>query len=383
LATPAFGTHAAQLEALKRDSRLRALGAREGKDFASNDYLGLAGSTLLHDALREGMALGLPAGSGGSRLLRGNHAAHEALEADAAAHFGSEAALFFATGFAANTALLATLPQRGDLVVHDALIHASAHDGMRLGRAECRAAAHNDAQAFDDTIADWRAEGGTGRVWIAVESLYSMDGDTAPLADLAHVAARHDAVLLIDEAHATGVFGPGGAGLAHAIARQPNVITLHTCGKALGCEGAFVCGPRVVTDFLVNRARPFIFSTAPSPLVAHMVRRAIALVAAHDDWRDDLFARVAEARRLLAPHLGSGTENMGGATQILPVIIGEDARTMRIAASLQRQGFDIRGIRPPTVPQGTARLRISITRNVSMGDIGALSESLDRIMIPA
>ncbi len=358
---------------------MRALGPREGKDFASNDYLGLAGSTLLHDALREGMALGLPAGSGGSRLLRGNHAAHQALEADAATHFGSEAALFFATGFAANAALFATLPQRGDLVVHDALIHASAHDGMKLGRAETRAAAHNDPQAFDDAITAWRLAGGTGRVWIAVESLYSMDGDCAPLGDLANVAARHDAALVIDEAHATGVFGARGAGLAHGLAGQPNVITLHTCGKALGCEGALICGPRVAIDFLVNRARPFIFSTAPSPLIAHMVRRALALVAVHDDWREDLFARVAEARRLLAPRLGA----VPSETQILPVIIGEDARTMRIAAALQRQGFDIRGIRPPTVPQGTARLRISITRNVTKGDIGALSESLDRIMIPA
>ncbi|WP_033926023.1 8-amino-7-oxononanoate synthase [Sphingomonas sp. 35-24ZXX] len=377
--TPFFEDHAAQLESLKRGSRLRALGPREGKDFASNDYLGLAGSTLLHDALREGMALGLPAGSGGSRLLRGNHAAHEALEADAAAHFGSEAALFFATGFAANAALFATLPQRGDLVVHDALIHASAHDGMKLGRAETRVAAHNDPQSFDDAITTWRLAGGTGRVWIAVESLYSMDGDCAPLADLADIAARHDAVLVIDEAHATGVFGIGGAGLAHALAGQPNVITLHTCGKALGCEGALICAPRVAIDFLVNRARPFIFSTAPSPLVAHMVRKALALVAGHDDWREDLFARVAEARRLLAARLGASPSN----TQILPVIIGDDARTMRIAAALQRQGFDIRGIRPPTVPQGTARLRISITRNVTKGDIGALSESLDRIMIPA
>lgn len=376
---PFFEDHATQLESLKRGSRLRALGPRVGKDFASNDYLGLAGSTLLHDALREGMALGLPAGSGGSRLLRGNHAAHEALEADAASHFGSEAALFFATGFAANAALFATLPQRGDLVVHDALIHASAHDGMKLGRAETRAAAHNDAQAFDDVIVAWRLAGGTGRVWIAVESLYSMDGDRAPLADLAEVATRHDAVLVIDEAHATGVFGPHGAGLAHARAGQANVITLHTCGKALGCEGALVCGPRTVTDFLVNRARPFIFSTAPSPLIAHMVRRALTLVAAHDDWREDLFTRVTQARDLLAPRLGTAAHD----TQILPVIIGDDARTMRIAAAIQRQGFDIRGIRPPTVPQGTARLRISITRNVSTGDIGALCESLDRIMAPA
>lgn len=374
-----FENHAAQLDSLKRESRLRALAPRAGKDFASNDYLGLAGSTLLHDALREGMALGFPAGSGGSRLLRGNHDAHTALEADAARHFGSEAALFFATGFAANAALFATLPQRGDLVVHDALIHASAHDGMRLGRAECLAARHNDPQSFDDVITAWRTSGGTGRVWIAVESLYSMDGDRAPLADLANVAAQHDAALIIDEAHATGVFGAGGRGLAEPIAGQPNVITLHTCGKAIGCEGALLCGPRVAIDFLINRARPFIFSTAPSPLIAHMLRRALALVASRDDWRTDLFARVDQAQRLLAPRLDLSSNG----SQILPVIIGDDARTMRIAASLQRQGFDVRGIRPPTVPAGTARLRISITRNVSTGDVDALAEALDRIMLPA
>lgn len=376
---PVFAAQDAQLASLKRESRLRALSPRAGKDFASNDYLGLAGSTLLHDALREGMALGLPAGSGGSRLLRGNHEAHGALEGDAARHFGSEAALFFATGFAANAALFATLPQRGDLIVHDSLIHASAHDGMKLGRAECRAAAHNDPQAFDDAITIWRASGGTGRVWIAVESLYSMDGDRAPLGDLASLAARHDAVLIIDEAHASGVFGTGGRGLAEGLAGQPNVITLHTCGKALGCEGALLCGPRVAVDFLVNRARPFIFSTAPSPLIAHMVRRALALVAARDDWRADLFARVDQAQRLLAPRL----DLVASGSQILPVIIGDDARTMRIAASLQRQGFDVRGIRPPTVPPGTARLRISITRNVSPGDVDALADALDRIMIAA
>lgn len=379
MTTPTFETHAAQLDSLKRESRLRALASRAGKDFASNDYLGLAGSTLLHDALREGMALGLPAGSGGSRLLRGNHDAHTALEADAARHFGSEAALFFATGFAANAALFATLPQRGDLVVHDALIHASAHDGMKLGRAECLPARHNDPQSFDDVITAWRTSGGTGRVWIAVESLYSMDGDRAPLADLANVAARHDAALIVDEAHATGVFGAGGRGLAEPIASHPNVITLHTCGKAIGCEGALLCGPRVAIDFLINRARPFIFSTAPSPLIAHMVRRALALVASHDDWRTELFARVAQAQRLLAPRLDMTSND----AQILPVIIGDDARTMRIAASLQRQGFDVRGIRPPTVPPGTARLRISITRNVSTGDVDALAEALDRIMLPA
>ena len=154
-----FDTHRADLEALTVQSSRRALAPRAGRDFASNDYLGLADSDALRAALFAGIERGLPAGSGGSRLLRGNHPEHEALEAHAARHYGSEAALFFATGFAANTALFATLPQRGDLVVHDELIHASAHDGMKLGRAGTVAAAHNDAQAFDDIITRWRAGG--------------------------------------------------------------------------------------------------------------------------------------------------------------------------------------------------------------------------------
>ena len=220
----------------------------------------------------------MPLGSGGSRLLRGNDPEHEALEAEAAAFFGAESALFFSTEFAANAALIATLPQRGDLVVHDELIHASIHEGLRLTRAEARAAPHNDAQGFADAIALWRARGGLGRVWLAFESLYSMEGDQAPIDDLVSVAERHDAVLLIDEAHATGVFGPDGRGLA--------------------------------------------------------------------------------------AHLGGR----------------DDARVMAIAAALQGQDFDVRGIRPPTVPAGTSRLRVSLTLNATPTDVDALADALARAL---
>ncbi len=184
-----FDTHRADLAALTEQTRRRALAPCAGRDFASNDYLGLANSDALRTALTAGIERGLPAGSGGSRLLRGNHPEHEALEAHAARHYGSESALFFPTGFAANAALFAALPQRGDLIVHDELIHASAHDGMKLGRAGHIAAAHNDAQAFEDIIARWRAGGGGGTPWIAVESVYSMDADR-PLADRARTGHR-------------------------------------------------------------------------------------------------------------------------------------------------------------------------------------------------
>jgi len=373
-----FDTHRKDLDALAAQSRRRVLASRAGRDFASNDYLGLADSDILRAALTAGIERGLPAGSGGSRLLRGNHEEHEALEAHAARHYGSEAALFFATGFAANTALFATLPQRGDLIVHDELIHASAHDGMKLGRAGHVAAAHNDAQAFDDIIARWRAGGGAGTPWIAVESVYSMDGDRAPLADLAAVADRHDAVLVVDEAHATGVFGPGGAGLAHGLARRDNLVTLHTCGKALGCEGALLCAPAIATDFIVNRGRPFIFSTAPSPLMAWLVRQAIEIVANEPERQARLHAVVRHAAERLVP-LGIAASG----AQILPVIIGDNERTMRIAGNLQGAGFDIRGIRPPTVAHGTARLRIAITLNVDEANIDDMADALADAMAAA
>lgn len=366
-----FPDHLRDLDQLRQRSRLRALAPRAGRDFSSNDYLGLAGSRELATAVVEALDRGVPVGSGGSRLLRGNHPEHEALEAEAAAFFDAEAALYFSSGYAANAALLATLPQRGDLVVHDALIHASAHEGMRAGRAEHVAAAHNDVGAFAQAIADWRAGGGRGRVWIAVESLYSMDGDRAPLHALAALADAEDAVLIADEAHATGVFGPDGCGFAADIARRDNLITLHTCGKALGCEGALVAAPRVVIDFLINRARGFIFSTAPSPLMASAVRAALRIVATEPERRAELHDRIALAHRLLVPRGASST-----GSQIMPLVIGDDAAAMACAAALQAAGFDIRGIRPPTVPVGTARLRLSITLNTAPDDIAALAEVL-------
>ncbi len=363
------------LQRLDAATRRRRLMPRAGTDFSSNDYLALAGDPALASAVAEAVARGVPAGSGGSRLLRGNHPEHEALEVEAARLFGSESALWFATGYTANSAIISTLPQRGDLVVYDALIHASVHEGLRLTRAETVAAEHNDVQAFAECIADWRARGGMGRVWIAVESLYSMDGDCAPLAELAVLADANDAVLIIDEAHATGVFGAGGRGLAAALEGRENVITLHTCGKALGCEGALVCGDAVVTDFLVNRGRGFIFSTAPSPLMAAAARASLRIVEAADDRRAKLAALITHAERVLGPHgaLRSGS-------QVMPLILGDDVHTMRAANALQAAGFDVRGIRPPTVPAGTSRLRISLTLNVTQDDVSALAAALGDVL---
>lgn len=372
--TAPLAAQADDLGRLEQADRLRTLQPRAGLDFASNDYLGLAGSDRLRGAVQAALARGVAVGSGGSRLLRGNDPEHAALEEEAAAFFECEAALYFSTGYAANAALLSTLPQRGDLIVHDALIHASAHEGMRLSRADAAEAAHNDPQAVEDAIVRWRRRGGTGTPWIAVESLYSMDGDRAPLDDLAAIAARHDAMLLIDEAHATGVFGPDGRGLAAHLEGRETVVTLRTCGKAMGCEGALVCGPAVVRNHLINRGRGFIFSTAPSPLMAAAVRESLRILADEPARRTLLRDRIALAERLLAP---LGVTATG--SQILPLIVGEDGAAMRLAAALQRAGFDIRGIRPPTVPAGTARLRLSLTLNICADDIAALAHALEGI----
>lgn len=363
--------HRKLLDAVIARDRYRRLSPRTGTDFSSNDYIGLSGAPRMQAAVADALARGLPVGAGGSRLLRGNHPEHEALEVEAAAFFGAQSALYFSTGFAANAALFASMPQRGDLVVYDALIHASVHEGMRLGRAETVAALHNDVASFADTISSWRARGNVGRVWIAVETLYSMDGDIAPLEELSVLAEAHDAFLVIDEAHATGVFGPNGRGFGANLVGRDNVIALYTCGKALGAEGALLCGPAIVREFLINYGRGFIFSTAPSPLMASAVREALRILADEPERRDTLALLVADARVKLARYI-----HVAGKTQIIPVILGDDARAMAAAAAVQAAGYDVRGIRPPTVPAGTARLRVSITLNASHEDISGLADAI-------
>jgi 8-amino-7-oxononanoate synthase len=371
-------SHERALKALDRRGRLRNLQRRSGVDFSSNDYLALASSPALREAVSAALARAVAIGAGGSRLLRGNDPEHETLEAEAAAFFGAETCLYFGSGFCANYAIFSTLPARADLVVYDELIHASVHDGMRAGRAAQIGARHNDPQSFDDAIRLWRAGGGTGRPWIAVESLYSMDGDRAPLAELARLAERHEAMLVVDEAHATGVLGPDGRGLASELEGRPHVITLHTCGKALGVMGGLVCLPAPLRDFLVNRCRPFIYATAPSPLMAAAVRASLAILAREPERRRRHADLVAFAGREIAVRC---TLNPSG-SHIQPVILGSPERATRVAASLQDRGFDVRAVRPPTVPEGTARLRISLTLNAGIDDVarlfGALAVELAR-----
>ncbi|HEV2594589.1 MAG TPA: 8-amino-7-oxononanoate synthase [Sphingomicrobium sp.] len=360
-----------QLEELDRRGRLRRLTVGQGLDFASNDYLALTRSSELRAAVVEALMSGVPIGSGGSRLLRGNHAQHELLEQEFARFVGSQSALLFSSGFAANCAVLSTLPQRGDLILYDELVHASSHEGIRLARAGARSARHNDLTHLSDQLRQWRNEGALGRPWIVVESLYSMDGDRAPLAELAAIADRHEAFLVIDEAHATGVFGRQGRGLAEGLEGRDNVITVRTLGKALACEGALVCASAVIRDFLINRGRGFIFSTAPSPLISVAARAALGILQSDQERQARLHQLFAFAQRCLEP-LGARCHG----TQIIPLVIGDEGRTLALATRLQELGFDVRAIRPPTVPDGTSRLRIAITLNVDQTQISEFSDAL-------
>lgn len=360
------------LSGLERVGRRRELTRPMGIDFTSNDYLGLANSDRIRDAVGRALDNFTAVGSGGSRLLRGNHPEHEALEKEASLFFGAERAMYFSSGYCANAALFSTLPRRDDLIVYDALIHASALQGICASRATSVFAMHNDAASFDDAIRAWRLAGGKGRPWIAIESLYSMDGNMAPLPDLAQIAARHDGFLVIDEAHATGVFGPKGRGLAAGMAGLDNVIILHTCGKALGVCGALVCASSIICDYLANRAAGFIYTTAPSPLLAAAVRESLRILSDEPERRAALehLCVFANAQTALIPRMKSTR------SQILPLIIGDNRKVMRIARSMRGAGFDIRAIRPPTVPVRTARLRISITLGVDMDKIAMMFHSL-------
>ncbi|MEZ5918865.1 MAG: 8-amino-7-oxononanoate synthase [Alphaproteobacteria bacterium] len=363
-----------KLEALKHKDRLRSLRLPCGIDLTSNDYLGLKGHPRLRAAVISALEKGVEIGAGGSRLLRGHTEEHAALEDFAARFFACEKTLYFSSGFQANMALFTALAGRHDTIIFDALIHASARDGIQASTAQHIRVSHNDIEAYGQALERAKAKARTqgGQIFIAVESLYSMDGDFAPLPELYALANAYEAILIIDEAHATGVWGPDGKGLAAALwadgeaAQQPaNIVTLHTCGKALGVAGGLVCAGADIIDYLINTARPFIYSTAPIPLQAVLVREALALAGSAEgrERRVALHQKCTLMKTLLeeaAPDL-MGTGWAARPSQIVPLMFGENSRAVAAAQTLQNAGYDIRPIRPPTVPEGTARLRLSLS----------------------
>lgn len=351
---------------LRRELRLA-----QGVDCSSNDYLGLSRHPALLDAVRDAAERGVPAGSGGSRLLSGHHAEHAEAEELFARFIGRERALLFSSGFAANLALLSTLPSRRDLIVLDGAAHASLKEGARASLAAKRSFRHN---SIDDLERAMRDRDSFEEVFIVVEGVYSMDGDIAPLDAMAKLAERYDAHLVVDEAHATGLYGPRLRGVHESIAlERPPLVTIHPCGKALGSAGAFIAADRLLIDYLINNARPFLFSTSPSPLATAGLTAALRLLPEMTQRAGELRARAARLRdRLDALDHWSVIPSD---SPIIPIITGDDESAVRASALvMELGGFDLRPIRPPTVPIGTSRLRISLTWHINDEDAERLAD---------
>ena len=364
----------ADLDSLEARSQLRRLEIVRGINFCSNDYLGLSTDARLREAVTAALAGGSPTGSTGSRLLSGHALIWDELESELAQWGGAEAALYFNSGYAANTGLFSCVLQRDDVVFSDSANHASIIDGIRLSGARKVIFPHLDCNVLEDELR--RAAPGPGQKFIAVESVFSMDGDRAPITGLLALAERYGAELIVDEAHATGVLGPQGRGLVAAAGATDRVLAVvHTCGKALAGMGAFVLCSNVLKQYLVNHARSFIFSTALPPYLAAQVRAAIRIAAAADAERGRLQDLSAHLRTRLRDN---GFDTARSDSQIVPVVLGENERALALAARLGEDGFAVRAIRPPTVPPGTARLRLSLAVKHTTEMLDRLTDSLVR-----
>jgi 8-amino-7-oxononanoate synthase len=349
----------ARLAELGAGGLLRTLAAPSGIDLSSNDYLNLSRHPLIAARLIEGVARG-GCGSTGSRLLRGERESFSALEERFALFKHTDRALYFSSGYLANIGLLTALPEAGDVILSDERNHASLIDGIRLSRARAVVFPHADAGRLERLLAE---SADAGIRFVVVESVFSMDGDFAPLADYAALCRRYDAQLIVDEAHAVGIYGSRGSGLIEASGiPEDGCISVNTAGKALGVAGAFVAGPAWAIEYLVQRARSFIFSTAAPPALGDALDASLTVIRDEPDRRERLLARSAYLR----DRLTRASIDIGGSTsQIVPVVIGDNDAAVAVARAIQAEGFDVRAIRPPSVPSGTARLRVSINAELS------------------
>lgn len=350
-------------------------------NFSSNDYLGLANDPMLKEAAIKAVEK-FGAGAGASRLLCGSLAPFQELEEALAGFKQTEAALSFSSGYATAIGTICALLGKEDVVVLDKLVHACIVDAARLSGAKIRVFAHNDLNDLEEKL-KWAAANSrhpslvTRHVLVVTESIFSMDGDAAPLRELVALKEKYGAWLMLDEAHATGIRGQDGRGLADelGVGRQ-NEIQMGTLGKALGASGGFICGPRVLIDFLVNRARSFIFSTAPVPAAAAAATAAIHFVqsAAGEARRKALRARISE----LPAAIKERPAKTAGA--IFPILIGDEAKTVEAAAALRNHGIFVPAIRYPTVARGRARLRVTLTAAHTSAEVKQLATALETII---
>jgi len=344
---------------------------REVLHFAGSNYLDLAHHPELIEASARA-ARDHGCASGGSRLISGNLRIHERLEEELAELLGTEAALVFNTGYMANAGVIPALVGRDDVIVSDALNHASIIDGARLARAETRVFPHGDLEALEQTLR--RVAGSRRRLLLAVDGVYSMDGDVAPLGEMVALARRFGAMLLLDDAHATGTLGARGGGTAELLGVERGVdVVVGTLGKALGSFGAFVAGSAALRDLLVNLARSFIFSCALSPPQVAAARAALRQLGREPWRRDRLRANGERLRGLLAER---GISTHPSTTHIVPVILGDNQRAMATCERLLERGLFAQGIRPPSVPEGSARLRLTPMATHREEEIDALAEAV-------
>ena len=360
------------LRSLEERSQRRSLVEIRGVNFCSNDYLGLAENPVLRERVAESVRHAERVGGTGSRLLSGQTEEWRELEEYFTEFAGTEAALFFTTGYAANVGLLSSLVGKDDVIFSDERNHASLIDGMRLSGARKVIYPHLNLNALEDAL---RQEAGAPwRKIVVTESVFSMDGDIAPLPEIVNLAEKYNAAVILDEAHATAVHGPRGRGLAMAAGLTRRMLAIiHTCGKALASAGAFVCGSAVLKEHLLNHARTFVFSTALPPYFARQVQAALELAEGMDEDRCMLLQNAAGFRAALQ---AQGFDVAESGSQIVPVILGQNEAALDAAEHLQREGFAVRGIRPPTVPEGRARLRLSLTTRIAAEELARFTEVL-------
>ena len=344
--------------------------------FAGSNYLDLAHHEEVTEAAARA-ARDQGCASGGSRLINGNLAEHEALESELAAFFDQEAALLFNTGYMANLGLIPALVGSGDIIVSDALNHASIIDGAKLSKAETQIFPHGDLEALEDRLA--KAARQKRKVLLVLDGIYSMDGDLSPIAAAARLAEEYDAILLLDDAHGTGTLGTHGRGSAeHAGLNKEQVhILMGTLGKALGSFGAFAVGSAKLRDLLINTARSFIFSCALSPPQVAAARASLSLLTREPWRRYQLQTNARWLRERLESH---GLSCAPSATQIVPVILGKNDTTMKVCQALLERGFYAQGIRHPSVPSGQARLRITPMATHTQGEIFAVADSIAELV---
>ncbi|MEX2114550.1 MAG: 8-amino-7-oxononanoate synthase [Pirellulales bacterium] len=347
-----------------------SVAGQEFINFGSNDYLGLAADPRLAAAAAQA-ALAVGCGAGASPLVTGHVETHRRLEQRLAEFEGTEAALLFSSGYAANLGAIAALVGRDDAIFADEKNHASMIDGCRLSRAQVHVYPHCDSRALASLLATANR---FGRRLIVTESLFSMDGDVAPLGELAQLASQHDCMLLVDEAHATGVFGAHGRGVAEALGVEDQIdVRIGTLSKALGCSGGFVAGSRRLIEWLLNAARPYVFSTALAPPVAAAAIAALDVVRDEPSRRAELLGQAAELRTQLA---ACGWSLPNGSGQIIPLVASEAAQALAWSARLRAAGLLVPAIRPPSVPPGQSLLRVSLNWGHTPAMIDRLLEAL-------